>query len=60
MNWAMSTLLFMNPWPIEAVVCQAVKEVQEDEVKRAEYYKREGEEGQSRSSQLGSNCWVPK
>ena len=35
-------------------------EVKEDKIKRTKYYKREGEEGQSRISQLGSDCWVTK
>jgi hypothetical protein len=34
------------------------EEVKEDEVKLTRHYKREGEEGQSRISQLGSGCWV--
>jgi len=36
------------------------KEVREYEIKRKKYHKREGEEGQSRISQLGSDCWVTK
>ena len=34
------------------------QEVKENEIKFTKCLKRKGEEGQSRSSQLGSDCWV--
>jgi hypothetical protein len=36
------------------------QEVKEDEIKRTKRYKREGEEGESRKSHLGSDCRVAK